>query len=464
MEKGYLLNVDWLTVNYDSPVALSDADFEGMPYYIVKKQPYSTRHFRDVYELYADTSLIIPVATVVANPFSLALYPPTLIQIKVANNTLYNSTDEECDAIRLYRTLEDYFQLEFRSISRLDLCVDTHNFNLSAFLNLLREKEIQMKSNRKVQEYYMISEDDDKQLAISFEPPKKESSESNEKKTKKNIRNWATKPTTDEKILYEGVKFGTTQSDYTFKIYNKSKEIMEESKKYYILKYWKDNGFDETKIVWRFEFAITKFEKLQMSNGKVVTPHSLFCDFDVLRELFSYYLNKVECRYNTGEERFDRRPIYPMLPESMSAYPKPTKLAPYDVGENIQGHKVLIGKLMDRLKYGILLDTIPLSDVAKRKKFGITREMSYNIAKTIEGWLSVYDLWDWFSNKYGKDTRWYAKKYNWSEYRTALFRFTNLFEEEFVLRPPNVKKNDDEVVILTPVRYNGGRFDKPKKT
>lgn len=112
-------------------------------------------------------------------------------------------------------------------------------------------------------------------------------------------------------LVYEGVKFGTAISDYSFKIYDKTKEIEEESYKWYIEDFWRANGWNGESKVFRHEFSIQNVPDLVGVSGLQVTGFTIF-NAEIASEVFALYLSKIQCVVNTGK-RHSREKSYDFI-------------------------------------------------------------------------------------------------------------------------------------------------------
>lgn len=330
-----LISLDWLTVNYlcseNSEYLLQFPKNQAFKF---EKKPYSTRHFRDIFEVFFGGQI---VATIVKNPLS-DILDRRLTQVKLSNQLFYQFTDRI-----ILQQLKECLELSYLSISRVDVCIDVECFPLNDFVEKLRKFEIKMKSKRKTQEYYLLN-------------PKKET------------------------IDYEGIKFGTNISAYTFKIYNKSKEIREESYKWYINDWWAANGWSRQTDIYRLEFSIMEIDDLCTPEGVAIDDCTVF-DFEVKSAILRVYLDKVATFKNTGKSRIDREERYYFV-----------ELPPYDgiklkdaknVGQNIRTAKILCNMLCKDLR-----DNFMHAKIASYKWM------------TLKRLVQEYGIEEWFNYKY----------------------------------------------------------------
>lgn len=266
MNTKELLNIDWLTVNYlveQSPLNDGIEVHIGLLKFL--PQNYSTRQFRYVYLVYHQYEKD-EIATIVCNPLSKIL-DCRLHQVKLSNWVLYQE-----NRANYLKWIKEGLNMKFLSLSRLDLCVDIVGFNFYGFIKKYHDNQIREKKPKDVTEHY-----------------KKYNGES----------------------IYTGISWGSKLSDWTAKIYDKIREIQEQSGKLYILDYFKENGIDVAKEkVWRYEFSITNLrDKYATKEEEVVVDDENIFDFNVQKTILRYYLKLHAFAENTGKVRFiDEKP------------------------------------------------------------------------------------------------------------------------------------------------------------
>lgn len=257
--KKELIGLDWLTINYlveDSILKGGDVQTSLFTY---KVENYTTRQFRYVYYVY--DSIGREVASIVCVPLS-HIIDSRLHQVKLSNWVLYNPSAKDV----LLSIKKDIYG-KFSGISRVDICCDMNEFDFNGFMYRYRRGEIREKRPKNVAEYY------------------------------KKI---------DNKEVYTGVSWGSKISDWTAKIYDKIREIKEESGKRYILDYFTANEINiDTEKVWRYEFSICNFPKEFRDDDEIieVNDENIF-DFKLICKILSYYTNLHAFSTNTGKKRF----------------------------------------------------------------------------------------------------------------------------------------------------------------
>ena len=365
MNTNLLIQIDWLTINYDLPLAVADfgKEFQSSGYEFVQEK-YTTRHFKTIVRVnrgYEELFVIL------ANPFSKVL-PANLIQVKISNKLFYWGS-----WIQELRKLKQTLNLQYRSISRIDVCVDWLGYDILPFVKEYRSGAVRMKSPKKTSEFYTIEKGE---------------------------------------LKYEGIKFGSPLSSYTFKIYNKTKEILEESFKYYIIEWWEWNWCQEIKEdVFRFEFSITEVPKIVFSSGELMNDENI-SEFVYQKELLQMYLEKIRFYYYTGKIRQDREQTYDLLPPASLTPAKSVKFASTAV--NTRTAKVICNVLIQKL----------LTD-------NLTTAEAFNIYKTIFSMVREYHLSEWFLKLHQEDDKAINEKYVLQCMATGMIWANDLFGESF---------------------------------
>lgn len=278
MNRKELINLDWLSVNYlveNSPLINGEVFHTTALKYIT--EPYTTRQFRYVYYVY-DNYTEAEIATIVCKPLSKIL-DANLHQVKISNWLLYTDMAQSY----LHRIKED-LHAKFLSISRLDICCDMVGFDFRKFIDKYHNNELREKAPKNVAEYYKKYNIDGKQESV-----------------------------------YTGISWGSKTSDWTAKIYDKIREIQEESGKLYILDYFKANNINtDYEKVWRYEFSITSVKSLYViervkknnyeykyeNKANILLDDTNVFDFLTQRNLLKYYYNLHAFAENTGKVRF----------------------------------------------------------------------------------------------------------------------------------------------------------------
>lgn len=343
MNKQELLNIDWLTVNYlveESPLNDGLEIHIGLLKFI--PQNYSTRQFRYVYLVYHQHEKN-EIATIVCKPLAKIL-DARLHQVKLSNWVLYQENRQN-----YLKWIKEAINGKFLSLSRLDLCVDIVGFDFYGFIENYHSNKIREKKPKDVTEHY-----------------KKYNGES----------------------VYTGISWGSKLSDWTAKIYDKIREIHEESGKLYILDYFQANGIDVAKEkVWRYEFSITNvrgryyLEDEYTIDDVVLNDENIF-QWGFQRYVLEYYLNLHAFSYNTGKVRFIDEKRYKIIYLLSQEIP-PKRVRSSRQKKKDYSAKVTINLGMQLLEYQTTCDAF------------ITYK---NILETAR----EYNLSEWLIQKHGK--------------------------------------------------------------
>lgn len=343
MNRKELLNIDWLTINY--LVEASPLN-DGLEIHIGNlkfiPQNYSTRQFRYVYlvfNIYEKNE----IATIVCNPLSKIL-DCRLHQVKLSNWVLYQNNRHN-----YLKWIKEAINGKFLSLSRLDLCVDMVGFDFYGFIKNYHDNKIREKKPKEVTEHY-----------------KKYDGES----------------------IYTGISWGSKLSDWTAKIYDKIREIQEQSGKLYILDYFKENGIDvEKEKVWRYEFSITSLKDRYVLEDEftiddvILNDENIF-DFYVQQYILRYYLQLHSFSENTGKVRFIDEKRYHIL-NLLSQEIPPKRVRSSRIKKKDYSAKVTMNLGMQLLEYQTTCDAF------------ITYK---NILETAR----EYNLYQWLLSKHGK--------------------------------------------------------------
>lgn len=339
MNTKELINLDWVSVNYlveASPLK------DGLEYHngLLKFIPenHGTKQFRYIYQIHMKYEKE-PIATLVCNPLSKIL-DPRLHQVKLSNWVLYQENRE-----KYLKTIKEAIDGKFLSLSRVDICVDIVGFDFYGFIKEYHDNKIREKKPKDVTEHY-----------------KKYNGES----------------------VYTGISWGSKLSDWTAKIYDKIREIQEQSGKLYILEYFQANGIDVAKDkVWRYEFSITSIRDKYVSNDyELVANDDNIFDFKVQQIILRYYLKLHAFAENTGKVRFIDEREYKIL-HLLSQEIPPKRVRSTRQKKKDYSAKVTINLGMQLLEYQQTYEAF------------ITYKNIVEIARE-------YNLSQWLINKHGK--------------------------------------------------------------
>jgi hypothetical protein len=230
-KKQFVYSIDWLTINLklndpaDVRVVIEDT-------YCIKRER-GTNVFQNVVDYYNTRDEI--VFTIVSNPYS-SIIKPDFAQLQIKNKWLYVGNLEKL----IYKILF-HSNFEYQGISRIDICADLFNFESWDEKN---------KCYLEPQEFIQLFAKGN----IKKNNPSK-------------FTLWG--KTEDYNNVYHCLNIGDGQSVFSWKIYNKSKELREVEDKSYVRQKWERDllNFDKSKDVWRFELSLKNINKILLKNG-----------------------------------------------------------------------------------------------------------------------------------------------------------------------------------------------------
>lgn len=213
MQTNQIINIDWLA--YSAYGNVGETTLFNR-FKVVPKE-HGSQVFKNVASIVTNDTLE-EVAQMQYNPRSSAL-KPNLVIVKLANRCLY-----EYDYIKLIRTINQGLNLQYNSLSRLDICADFYTFKSISPQELIRQF-LQRKLRRFGKSKYVLHGNQDR--------PQE----------------------------YEYLRFGSPTSDVVCYLYNKSLEMREVKYKPYIVRQWSQLTYNYDDIapapdVWRLEFRL----------------------------------------------------------------------------------------------------------------------------------------------------------------------------------------------------------------
>lgn len=213
MQTKQIINIDWLA--YSAYGNVGETTLFNR-FKVVPKE-HGSQVFKNVASI-VTTDTTEEVAQMQYNPRSSAL-KPNLVIVKLANRCLY-----EYDYISLIRTINEGLNLEYNSLSRLDICADFYTFEHCTPQELIKQF-LQRKLRRYGKSKYVLH--------------------GNQERAKE----------------YEYLRFGSPTSDVVCYLYNKSLEMREVKHKPYIVRQWSQLSYKYDDIspapdVWRLEFRL----------------------------------------------------------------------------------------------------------------------------------------------------------------------------------------------------------------
>lgn len=294
---------DWLQVccKYTTLVTASNYSF-----FQVKKMPYQTRHFKDVFIGFVGDKEIF---SLVCNPHSPKLDKQIAI-LKLNNSVLYTDNFK----ILLLDVLKE-LGLIFQSITRLDLAYDFNKFSNGTdpqiFIQRFMSNEYikRNKSNFKVQGFH------------------------------------------DKKHTFDYLRFGSPTSIVSYYLYNKSKEMRDVKHKPHIFDTWIKNNLDIDSDIWRLEFSITSNRNtlINTDSGECINFNSLdILEAKYIVPLYHTLVNNYFVFYkNQGQKIKSRNRRLNILP---SAY---TNIMFKDVSQKEESNRMtkIVLKKLDKLNH-----------------------------------------------------------------------------------------------------------------
>lgn len=213
MQVNLIINIDWLA--YSAYGIVGETTLFNR--FKVEPKEHGSQVFKNVASIVTNDTLE-EVAQMQYNPRSSAL-KPNLVIVKIANRCLY-----EYDYLKLIKTINEGLNLEYNSLSRLDICADFYTFKHISPQELIRQF-LQRKLRRFGKSKYVLHGD---QSQIQE---------------------------------YQYIRFGSPTSDVVCYLYNKSLEMREVKHKPYIVRQWSQLTYNYDDIapapdVWRLEFRL----------------------------------------------------------------------------------------------------------------------------------------------------------------------------------------------------------------
>ena len=263
----HLIACDWLQFHGNHHGLICGESDRGSHYKLVDMQ-HGTRVFKSVVQVYERSTYTTShrnelFATIAHTPAS-SIMRPNMCIVKLENRVLY----QRHVLARLRRMLEE-LSIDYCGITRADICVDMHEFcdglHPLALLRGYRKNTYVKRGSRRYSQW----------MTAPYSPSK--------------IDGIFTQDIKSEEHVPHCVSWGGAQSDVHVKMYNKTKEIKEESDKQYIAAWHRNNGLDKSRDVWRVEISIQRRSKyLQSVQDDVVLPvdYSMLLDPIFLREVF----------------------------------------------------------------------------------------------------------------------------------------------------------------------------------
>lgn len=236
------VNIDWLEVfasEYTFDQDVRDATYYERLGYKVEQREYGTPQYREMFTIYQNG---FPYIEIRRNPYSLkkhgGIFNDNDCHIRLSNRTCYFLSP--IDELRHFMIAHQY---EYKSLSRIDICLDFNYFDRGDNPNKVM---LDYMSNRisKINQCNISAHGKD-----SF-----------------------------SQRIWNSVSWGSKNSMVSTKLYCKSLELKEVKDKFYIRDCWLTAGLRQDIPVWRVEFSIKSDMKhlLRLDTGEVI-KHDLTC-------------------------------------------------------------------------------------------------------------------------------------------------------------------------------------------
>jgi hypothetical protein len=251
--------------------------------YKIEKQKYGNPTFTDIYVIHS-VLLNCECATLACNPRS-AIIDKRGALLKLKNTMLY-----AMDYCQLINDLLQELGYTFKSVSRLDLAVDFNSFEGFNWHRIEPEHLIRKYARG---EYTKVGRNKGNMFV--------------------------------ENNIYQYLRFGTSNSDISCYLYNKTVELQQKVMKHYIIEQWEMSDIDTKKDVWRLEISIKgnswKYTDPDTGEIRPLTIDDLK-DIAFLEGAYFFHLNKqFDIRIVADNTRHDRLKKIPLFKEKYEHKP-----------------------------------------------------------------------------------------------------------------------------------------------
>ena len=360
-----IINIDWLEIYCIEPNdEPRDAKFFKAQGYEVEERCYGTPIYQEMFTIMNNGN---PWIEIRRNPYSIkslgGIMMDGSVHIRLSNESCYND-----DPINELRTFILTFEFTYKSIARIDICLDFNTFDNgwtpTKFINAYMRSRIS-----KVNQTNVSCHGSD---------------------------NW-------DGRSFNSLKWGATTSPISTKLYNKSLELKQCDDKPYIKQWWQCGGdfvgmainsdsvtgLDLTQDVWRLEFSIkaqAQARKRKNGNQEKFTLH-LF-DYDTKEKLWQRFCELYEMYFDFRRKEY----VYEEKTQSRHLKRKYDckRIKLFDFSDRSikyrPARKPRVKKRPDRI-YKIMINR--LSDIMKNPK--VEREYK-NAFETLINYLS-YKCW-----------------------------------------------------------------------
>lgn len=247
-------NLDWLEVYCfeDTANFPHNAAYYQRKGYEVKVRDYGTPQYSEMFTIYEDGQPFIEIRR---HPYSTrengGIFEYNSCHLRLSNCACYSI--KPIDRLRAFLLAHGYL---YKSISRIDICLDFQEFDADYSIKQFCSDYMQGKLS-KVNQNKLHCHGCDQ---------------------------WSGR-------VMNSFKWGANRSPNNTKLYNKSQELKECGDKPYIRDIWQQAGLDPSRDVWRIEFSMTsQFQNLKnLKNGEIVKKDLSSYD-DRQKLLFQFYI------------------------------------------------------------------------------------------------------------------------------------------------------------------------------
>lgn len=235
------INIDWLEVYCNEGDVCKDAAYFRGKGYEVKTRDYGTPQYKQMFTVMEND---LPLIEIRRDPYSLrsdgGIFFAGDCHLRLPNRQCY-----ELEPINDLRTFLLAHGYTYKSISRIDICLDFQHFDSG------QTPDAFIKSFMAVE----ISKLNQCNIAVHGRDL------------------WANR-------LWNSLKWGSEKSPITTKLYNKSLEMKQTKVKNYIRDQWERAGLTLAKDVWRIEFSVKSHIKgyVHLETGEII--HSTLNEYD----------------------------------------------------------------------------------------------------------------------------------------------------------------------------------------
>lgn len=265
------VNLDWLEIYclepLEEPRTIEYYKEQG---YDVVKREYGTPVYSEMFTIRRNKKPYIEIRRA---PHSIigqgGFMLPNACHIKLCNEFLYG--ESPVDEIRAFMVANG---LEYKSISRIDICMDFNDFegdlSVTDFISSYMEGKMSKINQNKLCAH--------------------------------SVDTWTSR-------VFNSLKWGAPSSAFSTKLYNKTQELLECEDKPWIKQAWIDAGLDVTKDVWRIEFSTSSEAQSRKSKKEAEVFRLHLCHFEdrskiLMRfwELYEKYFDFREVEWIVGKD------------------------------------------------------------------------------------------------------------------------------------------------------------------